>query len=201
MYASRTGTRENLALMKLYGWRVLVSATGVWRHEGFPYALDNGAWTSFANGTEFDAGLFMGLVEEMGADAEWIALPDVVGDAARTSVMTDHWVPLVDSSKSLAVIQDGADPAVLDALIGHVKGFFLGGSTEYKLSTMHYWGDWCRERGVYYHVGRVNTARRVRLCISAGAHSCDGTCVTRFARKRIKGLSSASRITAFNFKE
>jgi hypothetical protein len=98
-----------------------------------------------------------------------------------------------------ATSQDGADPAILDALIGHVKGFFLGGSTEYKLSTMVRWGDWCRERGVYYHVGRVNTQRRVKHAIAAGAHSCDGTCVTRFARKRIKGLTRASRFTAFNF--
>jgi hypothetical protein len=39
MYASRTGTRRNLAALRAAGWRLLVSATGVHRHEGFCYML------------------------------------------------------------------------------------------------------------------------------------------------------------------
>jgi hypothetical protein len=33
----------------------------------------------------------------------------------------------------------------------------------------------------HYHVGRVNTARRIRLCAEAGADSFDGTSVTMFS--------------------
>lgn len=36
-YASRTGTRRNLAAMRGAGWRLLVSAAGVLRTEGFEH--------------------------------------------------------------------------------------------------------------------------------------------------------------------
>lgn len=42
-YASRTGTRRNLDALRAAGWRLMVSARGALRTEGFPYALDNGA--------------------------------------------------------------------------------------------------------------------------------------------------------------
>lgn len=40
-YASRTGTKRNLDAMRANGWGLLVSAKGVLRTEGFPYA-----WTT-----------------------------------------------------------------------------------------------------------------------------------------------------------
>src|SRR3546814_4879783 len=51
-YASRTGTRRNLDALRDAGWRLMVSARGVLRTEGFPYELDNGAWTSFQHRSE-----------------------------------------------------------------------------------------------------------------------------------------------------
>ncbi len=53
-YASRTGTRRNLAALRDAGWRLMVSARGVLRTEGFPYGLDNGAWTAFQRDEPFD---------------------------------------------------------------------------------------------------------------------------------------------------
>lgn len=41
-YTSRTGTRSTLRALRADGWHLLVSATGVHRTEGFPYAIDNG---------------------------------------------------------------------------------------------------------------------------------------------------------------
>lgn len=43
-YASRTGTQRNLNALRDHEWRLLVSAAGEHRSEGFPYALDNGAY-------------------------------------------------------------------------------------------------------------------------------------------------------------
>lgn len=53
-YASRTGTAENIELMRAHGWRMLVSAANDLRHEGMPYALDNGAWSYHQKGLPFD---------------------------------------------------------------------------------------------------------------------------------------------------
>lgn len=192
MYASRTGTRRNLAIMRELGWRLLVVATGVWRNEGFPYAIDNGAWTYHRQGLPFDGARFQGLVTAMGRGADWIVLPDVVGDAKATAAITEEWVDALDGYRTLAVIQDGADESVLDRLAGRVHGFFLGGSTEYKLANIERWGAFCRERGAYYHVGRVNSANRIHRCEAAGAHSVDGTSATRFA-VNIRRLDNASR--------
>jgi hypothetical protein len=41
-YTSRTGTRQNLDALRHAGWRLLVSARGPLRPEGFRYGLDNG---------------------------------------------------------------------------------------------------------------------------------------------------------------
>ena len=49
-YASRTGTRRNLDELRAHGWRLMVSATGAHRTEGFQYCIDNGAWTSYQKG-------------------------------------------------------------------------------------------------------------------------------------------------------
>lgn len=78
-YASRTGTRRNLDALRARGWHLLVSATGVLRTEGFPYAIDNGAWTAHNKGRPIDLRLFWLALVLLGASAEWVALPDIVG--------------------------------------------------------------------------------------------------------------------------
>lgn len=47
---------------------------------------------------------------------------------------------------------------------------------------MEAWGVLARRRNCYFHVGRVNSARRIATCSAAGASSFDGTSVTRFAK-------------------
>lgn len=64
-YASRTGTKRNLAGLRGAGWRLLVSATGILRHEGFQYALDNGAWTAFQKGVPFDEQKFAAALRKL----------------------------------------------------------------------------------------------------------------------------------------
>jgi len=71
-------------------------------------------------------------------------------------------------------------------------GIFLGGSTEWKLSTMRHWGEFCAARGVHYHVGRVNTLKRFRLAHVAGADSVDGSSASRYA-VTLPALDFASR--------
>jgi hypothetical protein len=79
------------------------------------------------------------------------------------------------------------------------------GSTEWKLATMKPWGNFCKARGVHYHVARVNTLRRFGLAAGAHATSADGTSATRFAKTvpllkagmdRAKAYSDALRSSA-----
>jgi hypothetical protein len=81
----------------------------------------------------------------------------------------------------LIAVQDGMEPDVLAPLVNSRVGIFLGGSTEWKLATMPRWGTFCAARQLHYHVARVNTARRFRMAVAAGASSVDGTSASRYA--------------------
>lgn len=184
MYASRTGTRRNLDALRAAGWGLLVSRAGEWRTEGFDrYVLDNGAWSDFQAGREFQDEPFDQLVDLLGARADWIVLPDIVAGGLASLALSKRWLnrclsccPLV-----LIAVQDGMTEADLAPLVGRSVGVFLGGSTEWKLANMARWGEFCRQRGIHYHVARVNTARRIAMALAAGADSMDGSSATRFA--------------------
>lgn len=186
-YASRTGTRRNIASLRAAGWRMLVSATGAHRHEGMPYAVDNGAWSAFQQQAPWDEVAFSRLVSSHGRSADFVVVPDVVADANASLRQTSEWLPRlaeslpIDGPKLLVAVQDGMAEQDVAPWIGGRVGVFLGGSTEWKLATMRRWGDLCSRRGVWYHVGRVNSAKRIRACAESGATSFDGTSVTMYA--------------------
>lgn len=182
-YASRTGTRRNLAALRNAGWRLMVSATGVHRTEGFRYALDNGAWTAFAQGREWDEAAFRRLIATLGADADFVVAPDVVAGGLESLRLSESWLPRLAGvgARRLVPVQDGMVAADVAPLLGREVGVFVGGSTEWKLLTMGRWADLARARGAYCHVGRVNTAVRIRMCGRFGVDSFDGSSASRFA--------------------
>lgn len=175
-YASRTGTRKNLAELRRHGWRLLVSARGVLRCEGFPYALDNGAWTSFQNGEPFDVKAFERAVSLMGDAADWIVAPDIVCGGLESLRFSLDWLPRIPGRVLLAV-QDGIEPEDVEPYLSERVGIAIGGSTAWKEKQLAE----RRWRASWLHVLRVNTARRIRLCHWAGATSFDGSGASRFA--------------------
>ena len=181
-YASRTGTKRNLAALRSAGWRLHVSATGVHRTEGFPYAIDNGAWTAHQQGKPFDEAAFLRVVEKLGANADWIAVPDIVAGGLRSLEFSLSWIPRLRGSCKLLLlpVQDGMNTRDVGTIIGPELGVFVGGSTDWKLATMH---AWCRAAlGVdaWCHIARVNSAKRIRLCQDFRAKAFAGSSVTRF---------------------
>lgn len=194
-YASRTGTRRNLATLREHGWGLLVSRAGAWRTEGFDdYVLDNGAWSDFQANRSFDEDAFERLIELLGARAAWIVLPDVVAGGLASLELSLRWsnrclsiCPLV-----LIAVQDGMTVDDIAPFVGSSVGVFLGGSTEWKISTMGLWGAFCRERGLHYHVARVNSAKRMAMAEAAGADSVDGSSGSRYA-VTVAPLTAASR--------
>lgn len=187
VYASRTGTRRSLTLFRQWGWRLLVSARGVLRSEGFPYAIDNGAWTAYSQGGAFDAAAFRRAVDLLGRGAEWIAVPDVVGDSNATIEAFDVWAPHLSAYPRMLVLQDKMTPADVDRLDKSHKlhGVFVGGSSEWKDRTIPMWADYARSRAIVCHIGRVNTLKRLRACVEARVDSVDGSGVARFTEHAI----------------
>lgn len=197
-YASRTGTKRNLDALRAVGWRLLVSAKGVLRTEGFPYALDNGAWTAFQKGQPFDELAFTTALAKLGRDADWTVLPDIVAGGLPSLEMSLRWMRTVLDSceRGLLAVQDGMTTDDVRPFIGARVGIFVGGSTAWKERTMAGWGALARELGAWCHVGRVNTARRIRLCQAAGVTSFDGTSASKFA-DTVDLLNNAVRQLAF----
>jgi hypothetical protein len=182
-YASRTGTRRNLKALREAGWRLLVSARGVLRHEGFPYALDNGAWTAHQRGEPFDVPAFEKAIEWGGDGADWLILPDIVAGGLSSLKMSMTWASRLQGvCPMLLAVQDGIEPNDVEAIVGHDIGIAVGGSTEWKETTCRRWGELARNRGAYLHVLRVNTARRIAICKDADADSFDGSSATRFVK-------------------
>lgn len=190
-YASRTGTRRNLAALRDAGWRLMVSARGVLRTEGFPYGLDNGAWTAFQRDEPFDVDAFERAVRLLGRDADWIVLPDIVMGGLASLEMSLSWLKrlrrrvALRSAKFLIAVQNGMEaPKVMRRIgrwLGPKVGIFVGGDTSWKLATMAAWAKLAHRRGAICHVGRVNSAKRIRACEAAGVDSFDGSSASRFS--------------------
>lgn len=184
-YASNTGTRRNLAALRCAGWRILLTPAKPKPPEGLPYGIDNGAWGASVSGTEFPAEPFSRLLERAPL-ADFVVLPDVVGGGYESLEFSMSWLNEVRKHRPRRVllpVQDGMEvERISDVLRANPDmGLFLGGSTEWKLATMYQWGMLAAAARRYYHVGRVNTARRIRLAAEAGASSFDGTSATMFS--------------------
>jgi hypothetical protein len=166
------------------GWRLLVSAAACLRHEGFKYALDNGAWTAYQQGRPFDERLFAVALRKMGAGADWTTLPDIVAGGLPSLEMSLRWMRQVldESPRALLAVQDGMSLDDVRPFLGPRVGIFVGGSTEWKLRTMTKWTALAREVDCWCHIARVNSCKRILLCQTAGATSFDGSNASRFSR-------------------
>jgi hypothetical protein len=185
-YASRTGTRRNLDALRDADWRLMISARGVLRTEGFAFALDNGAWTASEKREPFQGDAFKSAVALLGRRADFIVIPDIVSGGLRSLAFSLDWLAWLRAKADLSrvllllAVQDGMEPQHVEDLISPAVGIFVGGSTDWKLRSMARWVQLAHLHKTWCHIGRVNTARRIALCAAAGADSFDGSSATRF---------------------
>ena len=194
-YATRTGTRRNLRLLDEAGWRLLLTPDARWLGDwAGGYALDNGVWGAHQQERPWEPGPFLELLRKHGASADWAVLPDIVAGGAQSLALSVAWRDrvLAHSKQVLLAVQDGMKPADVAQHLGPRVGVFVGGSTEWKLATLRQWGEMGQRLGVWVHVGRVNTVRRILRCVRAGVASIDGTSASRYA-KTLPTLDSARR--------
>ena len=167
-----------------YGWRVLLTPLNPSLPDGLRYAVDNGAWSCHTRNLPFDNEGFSNLVELYAETADFVVIPDKVGKGKESLEFSLSWMDRLKNSRLLLLpIQDDMSEKDVGAVLERFPtlGLFLGGTTEYKLETMKGWGMVARAFCRYYHVGRVNTRKRIRMCQHAGADSIDGTSGTLFS--------------------
>lgn len=110
------------------------------------------------------------------AGCRFVVAPDVVGDADATLARS---LPMLAPIRALGlpvayVGQNGARPDGLPW--GDFDALFLGGDTAWKLGAeARALVDEARRRGVWVHMGRVNSLRRLRYAQAIGCDSADGT--------------------------
>lgn len=209
MYASYTGTRRNKRALREHGWRMLMSPDTFngsaskraprWDDDTpAPYALDNGAWGCHQRGVPFNGDAFQWTYDRIGAGADWVVAPDIVGGGLESLELTELWLDRLTHPLVLIAVQDGMEPEDVGPLMGPGRGLFLGGSTEWKLRTLAQWGNYARQVGCYYHVARVNTIKRYRACQYSGVHSIDGSRATRWSMDAGVLPSAARQLCLFN---
>lgn len=141
-----------------------------------PYALDNGAYSAYSRQATWDDAAFIAHIE-MYAWAQfhpcWVVVPDVVGDRDATLRLWDEWELRLARSWShidiALAVQDGMDEH--DVRNCNPDLLFVGGTTDWKWSTMPMWTG----LGHRVHVARVNGIAPARLCAKHGVESIDGT--------------------------
>ena len=195
-YCASTSTKTTLSALQAARWRLLMTPDILKRTKDnqpqrwpngatAPYALDNGAYGAFNRGRPFNGEAFKWAVERVGRGADWVAIPDAVGNATDTFKLAAHWFKFVTghTQKPLFVVQDGMAAADVAQWCVRGCGLFIGGTTEYKLKTMAQWARLAHRHGQICHVGRVNTQKRIILCGHAGVDSFDGSGVAQFPNK------------------
>jgi hypothetical protein len=176
------------------GW--LMSPDG-WRQppSWMPYALDNGAYGAWKNGTPWDEGSFMELLERARKShfPLWVVVPDVVMDRDATLAKWGEWVPRIRTvlphTPLAFAVQDGMTK---EDVPGDADIVFVGGSTEWKWKYLRTW----TENFPRVHVARVNSERLLWMADDAGAVSCDGTGWMRGGEERLLELEHYLEISS-----
>jgi hypothetical protein len=110
----------------------------------------------------------------------FVTVPDVVGDAHATANLFEIWWRALARRglPAALVAQDGLEhlPRWLATAWPRIDTLFIGGTTGWKLgpAAAALVRD-ARRRSKWVHMGRVNSARRIRYAASIGCDSVDGT--------------------------
>ena len=164
-----------------YGYEFWQLRTPLTRNKAaqVPYGLDNGCFT------EFDYKTWRKMVAEAVHHStandnrcKFVTLPDIVGDARRTLELFQHFCKDTHGVPRALVLQDGIGQHEIHW--AQVDAVFVGGSDAFKTSPEAI--NACKAAkmmGKWVHVGRVNTAARVRNWGEL-ADSIDGSGISRF---------------------
>lgn len=140
---------------------------------GRDWCVDNEAFTKPFNWTRFEQYLIN--MDAWSKLCLFVVCPDIVYNPIATMALYRNYAwRIKDLDYPVAfVAQDGQEslpwPPEYDVL-------FIGGSTEWKLSSA---ADWCikkaKRAGKWVHVGRVNSQKRIAHFQIMGVDSVDGT--------------------------
>lgn len=144
--------------------------------EPVQWAADNGFFS------KQDAGEWLKWVDRFDENRQrrpiFVTLPDIVCDAARTLELFEHFKLRTNELPRALVLQNGIEHVHIPWR--DLAAVFIGGDDEFKFSPIAIRAaKTAKVLGKWVHVGRVNTAARVRNWIGL-ADSIDGSGLSRF---------------------
>lgn len=148
--------------------------------KGLPWAADNDAFLAW------DEPRFRKMLETVRgmSGCLFVVSPDVVADHEQTVVKWHEWMDDMQGLPRAFVAQDGLDMESVPW--DDMACLFIGGSSEFKLGMeAHEAVTEANRRGLWVHMGRVNTRQRFRWAKSIGCDSVDGTAFSRFRRTHL----------------
>lgn len=147
-------------------------------HEGRKWAADNDAFHGKFTPDGFETHLARLAPHRF--TCLFVTCPDVRLDAEATLQMFGMWSPIIrEAGFPVAyVAQDGSEHLP----IPEADALFIGGGDPWRERHTATMTARAKEKGMWVHVGRVNSAVRLVACAEVGADSADGT------YNRFKGL-------------
>lgn len=144
---------------------------------GIPWAADNDCFQ------RLDADAYRRMLDSIYGlpGCKFVTAPDAVGDWKRTRELWDEWQPELSAAwlPMAYVAQDGQPSDQVPWL--SIDALFIGGSTEYKLSAEAEALGWeAKRKGLWLHMGRVNSRRRFDYARATGCDSVDGSSYSRW---------------------
>jgi hypothetical protein len=174
-YATASGPQVREAMTAGLLGMIASPACGHRVRSGWDWCADNSVFGGHYPGDEPYLRWLRKRADHIGRCA-FATAPDVVGDAEATLRRSLPMLPRIHAVgyPAALVAQNGLEH--LDIPWSEVDALFLGGTTAWKLgSAAAGLAAQARQRGLWVHMGRVNSLRRLRYAHSIGCHSVDGT--------------------------
>lgn len=139
---------------------------------GAMWAMDNDAFTGFHSKR------FLSKLNRLKGSPHclFVVSPDCVGNAALTLDYFWYWQPIIHAMgyPVALALQNGMEGYAMPW--GYISAVFIGGDTLFKYTPyVASIAKEAKQRGVWIHMGRVNSHQRIRHAFAIGCDSFDGT--------------------------
>lgn len=153
-------------------------------HHGLPWFLDNGAFTAYRRGEEFDEVAFLKSLDRLVPTNPplFVVCPDIVAGGMGSLSFSIQWRKRISEAGYdwlpwYLAVQDGMDVMAVFRIMREkdFAGIFVGGTVPWKKETASMWVSMAHSLGKKCHIGRVGTVADLRWARSIGADSVDST--------------------------
>lgn len=161
---------------------LMISASR-WQIPFTNYAVDNGAWTDYTNGLEFNHSRFtdyLKKVDTLPRKPEFVILPDIFDGGRKSYEMSVSYLYLADKYNVYLPIHKGMDLKDIEPdVIDRISGVFVGGGDSHRKRSLHDIVLFAHKHDKKCHVGRVGTLENFKLCYQNDVDSADSSTLMR----------------------